>query len=389
MSTSGALVTCEVALALALGVAAVLMAQSLNALHRVELGFDPSGVIAARVSLPPDRYPSDQAQRAFFDTLLDRVRLVPGVQAGGEMSARPLSGLGPATTVRDPSARAAGRPNEPVADVRTIGGDVIRVLGLRILEGRSLNGTLANGAPEIIVTADLAERLWPGTTAVGRTLSVDMYGGVTGTVVGVIAPVHLFDPRTPARPALFLSSSRFAGPQQDVLVRSSSPNVVVAELRTALAAIDHSIPLYRVSTLSALAADALAADRFATFLLCAFAASALALTAVGVFGVCSADVAARRREIGIRIALGSTRAQILAAAAVRTLRRAAVGVSCGLAGALILARTMRALLFDVQPTDVPSFLAVGTLILVIALTATLVPAARALRRHPLEALREE
>ena len=386
---SGALITCEVALALTIGVAAVLMARSLGALNRVELGFASGGVLAARVSLPLDRYSTAAAQRAFFDGLLDRVRRAPGVEAAGMMSARPLSGMGPATTAHDPHAPVADRANDPVADVRTVSADVVDALGFRLTAGRRFAPALVTGPPEMIVTNDFAQRMWPGGNAIGRQLFIDMYGGLTGTIVGVVAPIHLFDARTAARPLVLLSSARFPDVQRDLIVRSATPALTVSQLRSILADADRTVPLYRVSTLTQLIDETTAPDRFATFLLCAFAVSALALAGVGVFGVFAADVAARRREIGIRIALGSTPARLLAGASVRALRRTLLGIACGVSGALVLARAMRALLFGVEPTDLPSFLSVAAVMMLIALAATLVPSARALRRHPLEALREE
>ena len=386
----GTLVAIEIALALALTVMAALMGRSLMHLRDVDLGFDPAGTVVARVGLPGDRYGSPASQRAFFDALLTRVRSVPGVEAAGIVSARPLSGIGPATTVSDPASALPPGASAPVADVRIADDGALQALGIPILAGRPFDASEdASGLPQIIVTRDLADTFWPGGDAVGRRLHAAIYDDLTGEIVGVVPPIHLIDPRTPARPAIFLPASRFPDTQRDLVVRTSAaPESIVPTLRAMVAALDRSLPLYLAAPLSDLVSRSLASDRFTASMLAAFAAAALALAAIGVFGVLSADVASRRKEIGIRLALGSTGAGILGMLARQALRRAAAGIAAGTVMALFAARAMRALLFGVTAFDPVSLVLVAAVVLAVALGATLLPGLGAIRRAPLGALRE-
>src|SRR5262249_43963703 len=206
---------------------------------------------------------------------------------------------------------------------------------------------------------------------------------------GVVGQVHLMDARTPAGPAVYLSASRFPDTVRDLVVRADGdPESIVPFLRSAVAAIDGSLPLYSLTTLPQLVETSLASDRFTMMLLSAFGIASLTLAGVGVFGVFAEDVSRRRREIGIRLALGARHSKVVAQILARALRRAAVGVAIGAALALGFARAMSAVLFGVTPTDTASFASVAAIVLAIALVATLIPAVQAVRRAPLSALRE-
>jgi predicted permease len=386
----GTLVAVEVALALALSVMAVLMVRSLVSLRTVDLGFQPGGVAIARIALPGDRYASDASQRAFFGQLLERVRALPGVTAAGIISNRPLGGLGPATTVRNPLVQLPPGSVAPVADIRYADAAAFKALRVPLIAGSLDYGREAGGAPpRVIVSADLARQLWPHGDAVGRRVAISMYGGITPEVVGVVGDVHLVDPRTPSRPAAYLSASAFPDSIRDLVVRTDgAPESLFPSLRSAVAAIDRALPLYQVATLPSLVDEALAADRFTTFLLVAFAIAALLLAGVGIFGVLVGDVDARRREIGIRLALGAPGSRVVLLLLGQATRRATVGMLVGSVAALSLARTMKALLFGVRPADPFSFAVVAAVVLVVVLTATLIPAITGIRISPLSTLRE-
>ena len=384
------LVVTEIALALALGVVAVLMARSLGLLSRVDLGFDPKGVTIARVALPGDRYGSPASQAAFFDRLLEGIRAVPGVQSAGAINTRPFGGLGPATTVADPLAPAAASSASIVADVRYADAAAFDVLRVPLMAGSLFDRTDIPGAPiRAVISADLARTLWPGETAVGRRLAVAMYDGIIPQIVGVVAEVHLIDARTPVRPVVYLPAGRFPDSVRDLVVRvDGAPESIVPSLRAAMSGIDTAIPLYSVTTLSRLVGASLASDRFTTFLLGAFGLTALLLAGIGIFGVFADDVARRRKEIGIRLALGAGGWRVIGLILGRALRRAAAGIAIGALVALLFARAMEALLFGVSPSDPASFAIVIALVLATALVATLIPATAAVRRSPLSALRE-
>jgi putative ABC transport system permease protein len=385
-----ALVAGEVALALALGILAMLMGRTLAGLRSVDLGFDSGGVAIARVALPGDRYASPQSQNAFFDRLLEQVRVLPGVRSAGLISTRPFGGLGPATVVADPAFSAAAGSSDIVSDVRFADAGVFDALHVPRLAGSLFDRADTAGGPiRAVISADLARSLWPEGSAVGKRLSVAMFDNITPEIVGVVGQVHLMDARTPPRPVVYLSASRFPDTVRDLVVRTEAdPDAVVPSLRAALAAIDGSLPLYSVTTLPRLVDASLASDRFTALLLTAFGITSLLLAGVGVFGVFAEDVSTRRRELGIRLALGARPSQVVRQILARSMRRAAAGVAIGAAAALVFARAMSTLLFGVTPGDPASFATVAAIVLVVALVATLLPAVQAIRRAPLSALRE-
>jgi len=318
------------------------------------------------------------------------VRAIPGVRTAGLISTRPFGGLGPATTIADPASPSAAGSSGIVADVRFADAGVFDALRVPLLAGSLFDRADITGGPiRAVISADLARSLWPEGSAVGRRLSVAMFNGITPEIVGVVGQVHLMDARTPPGPVVYLSASRFPDTVRDLVVRADAePESIAPALRSAVTAIDASLPLYSVTTLPSLVETSLASDRFATLLLSAFGIAAMALAGVGVFSVFAEDVSRRRRELGIRLALGARRSQVVLQVAARAMRRAAAGVAIGAAAALVFARAMSALLFGVTPSDPVSFATVAAAVVAVALVATLIPAIQAIRRAPLSALRE-
>ncbi|HXT29248.1 MAG TPA: ADOP family duplicated permease [Vicinamibacterales bacterium] len=384
-----ALVTAEVALALALAVLATLMIRSLAGLKALDLGFDPGGVAIARVALPGDAYPTPDTWVAFFDRFLDRARAVPGVSAAGVISTRPFGGQGPATSVSDPLSPAPPGSAPIVADVRYVDAAALDALRIPLLAGQAFDGRDRPGGPvRALISADLARLLWPGG-AVGHRLSVAMHDGITPEVIGVVGSVHLADARTPTGPVVYLADGRFPSSMRDVVVRADAAAAsIVPALRSALAGIDATLPLYAVNTMPRVVDLSLASDRFTTVMLSAFGAVSLLLVAVGVFGVFAEDVSRRRKEIGIRLALGARMSTVVRLIVAGAMRRAAAGVAIGAAAALLFARAMAALLFGVAPFDLPSFAMATASVVAVALVATVIPTVQAIRRSPLSALRE-
>ena len=388
-SGGGTLVAVEIALGLALSLMAMLMARSFIALRAVDLGFTSERVVVARVGLPGDRYRSSASQRAFFTTLLERVRALPGVESASVISARPLGGLGPATSVSDPRQPAVPASQAPVVDVRFAEAAYFRTLGIRISRGTTFDERdVAAGPPQAVISESMARMLWPDQDPVGRELHIVINGGITATIVGVAGDVHLMDARTSSRPAVYLSASRFPSEQRDLVVRAGgTPEGIVPSLRAAAAALLPGLPLYQVTTLPRLVSTSLAAERFATILLGAFALVAVTLAAVGIVGVFSADVAHRRKEIGVRLALGARSSGIVFMLLRQSLARAVAGVIAGAAIALLLARSMGSMLFGVRATDPISLVTVAAVLLGVAVCATLVPAIHAIRQSPVAVLR--
>jgi predicted permease len=386
----GSLVTAEIALGLVLTVLAGLTMRTFLALRTVDLGFDSEHVIIARVGLSGARYQAPDAHRLFFDQLLARVRAVPGVEAASTVSTRPFGGMAPATTLGDASAPLTS--DSVVADVRYADGALFQALRVPLLAGATFDArdAAAGAPPRAIVNQALARKLWPTGNPIGRRLRVPMFNGIEPEVIGVVGDVHLMDARTPPRSTVYLSNARFPSEVLDLVVRGSADEAsLVASLRAEVTALDAAVPVYQVTTMDGLVGRSLARDRFTAVMLGAFAVVSLLLAAVGIYGVFAADVAQRRKEIGIRMALGAPSGGVIALVMRRAVIRAAVGVALGVVGALVAARAMRSLLFGVGATDPVSFVGVVVLLLVVAVAATLVPALRASRVSPLVAIRTD
>jgi predicted permease len=386
-----AVVVTEIALGVALSVMALLLARSFIELRRVDIGFTPDGVIAGRVALPGERYGTPASQVAFFDALLERVRALPGVESAGLISTRPFGGLGPATSVSDPLAPAPPDGVKPVADIRFADSALFRTLRVPLARGRLFDDRAHPDArPPAVISEAMASTLWPGRNAVGRPVEIGLFGGINSDVVGVVSDVHLLDPRTSPRPVAYLQASRFPADARDLIVRAGGDaDATVRALRTVVAELDPNLPLFQVTPLSQLVDTALARDRFSALVLGAFAAIALALAGVGIFGVFSGEIARRRKELGIRLALGATAPRLVGLVVAQALRRTAVGVVFGAVVAFALSRSMRSLLFGVAPYDPVTFVTVALLLFAVAAAATLLPTVRALGSSPMTALREE
>ncbi len=385
----GGLVMFEIAVALTLGIMATLMARSVVGLRSVNMGFDADGVVAARLTLA-EPAADGRAATAVFDELLARLRGTPGVESAGIISTRPLSAPGTATLVSDPGRPRDTALNEVVADIRYANATLFETLRIPVLAGATFaTGDHPDRPITVVVSESLARTFWPNESAIGRDLHLELYKGLTGRVIGVVGDVHYVDARTPFRAAAYLSSARFPGGTRDVIVRSSGdPLAIVPSLRAAVAALAPGVPLFQVERMARSVDVAVARERFTTFVLSAFAAIALVLGGVGVFGVIAGEVGRKRKEIGLRMALGAGPSTVTWMMLRQTVVRAAVGIAAGALLAAWLARSMTSLLFGVAPLDPASYLMTIVLVLGLALVATLIPVGQALTRSPLTALRE-
>jgi len=385
----GSLVTAEVALGLVLTVLAGLTMRTFEKLRSVDLGFESERVVFARVGVSGVGYRTPEARAAFFDQVLSRVRALPGVQAASAVSTRPFGGMGPATTLGAASAAETG--DSVVADVRYIDADLFRTLRTPLVAGSTFDSRDALDAPpRVVVNRALAQRFWPSESPIGKRLRVPMFNGIVPEVIGVVGDVHLMDARTPVRGAIYLANARFPMDALDLVVRTSVDGASVAKsLQAIVTTLDPALPVYWVTTLDDMVGRALSRDRFTAALLGAFAVVSLLLAAVGIYGVFAGDVAQRRKEIGIRVALGAPSGGVIALVMRRAVTRAVLGVALGTGGALLAARAMRSLLFGVGAADPVSFVGVAALLLLVALAATLVPAVRAARVSPLVAIRTD
>jgi putative ABC transport system permease protein len=361
--------------------------RTFTALRTVDLGFDSDRVVITRVGVSGPRYETPESRIAFFDQLLTRVRGLPGVQAASAVSTRPFGGMGPATTLGDATAPVGN--DSLVADVRFADAALFRTLRIPLLAGTTFDGRDALDAPpRVVINQTMARALWPNGAAIGKRARIPMFTGITPEVIGVVGDVHLMDARTPPRATVYLAGTRFPSQTWDVIVRGTvAPDVLIRSVRAAVTELDPAIPAFAVTTLDDLVSQTMARDRFTAVLLGAFAAVSLLLAAVGIYGVFAGDVAQRRKEIGIRVALGAPSTGVVALVMRRAMTRAVLGIALGTGGALLAARAMASLLFGVASTDPVSFVGVAVLLLLVAVAATLVPALRAARVSPLVAIR--
>jgi predicted permease len=383
------LIVAEIAIGLVLSVLAALMIRSLVNLRSVDLGFETTSIVAGRVSLPSERYPDAERQRAFFAALLSAVRSTPGVASASIATTRPFACCAPATVVVD-----AQRLDENAAgttDVRFVDESYFATLRVPVIEGSVFGASeTRDGPPRAVVTRSLARALWGAENPIGKRVSMKLNGTTVAEVIGVVGDVHLADARTAVRPALFLSTARFASSERDIIVRGAGDAAAtLVAVRDALASLDASLPLYRATSLETAVDTTIARDRFIALLLGAFAVLALLLAAVGVYGVFSSDVSRRRREIGIRLALGAGRASVIGLVLRRALAPTIAGLAIGTIAALGLARSMSAMVFGVETSDPISFVAVAATLIVTAGVSTLVPAIRAARVAPVEVLKSD
>ena len=390
--TRSALVVAEVALTLVLLVGAGLLLNSFLRLQRVNPGLQPENVTVVGLFLPQARYPSSAKQ-----TDVSR-RLLEGLEGHGEIRAVGVGFPGPlrgsnasgsffveGRSLTDPGQRQ-------FANLGSVSGGYFRAMGVPLVAGRTFTaGDHAEAADVGIVNAALARKAWPGENPVGKRIKFDDDPEVPWrTIVGVVADVKQLGLDKDAPPILYMPYEQFPLPFTDIVVRSSAPQASVASLvRAQLTAIDPELPAGEVSSLQGVIDRSVAQPRFRTFLISAFATVALILAAVGVFGLISYSVTQRTREIGIRIALGAASAQVLRPLLREGLTLAAAGVGIGVAGALLFARVLASFLFGVDATDPFTFIAVASVLLLVAFLATYIPARRALRVDPIAALRTE
>lgn len=383
------LIVAEAALALVLAVFASLTVRSFDRLRSVNLGFDPSALLALRVAFDGGVGTSSPVM---FDRLLEQIRATPGVEAAGLISVRPFSSGGSATRIAPLGMGENESAALPTAEVRLVDRGFFDALSLTPIAGRPFSGREAPGtAPLAVVNEALLQALWPGEpNAIGRKFDLRMYNNQPPEIIGVVRDVRLVSPRFAARPTVYLSAAQFPTNAFDLLVRGKlGESITIPSLRTAVERVAPGTPLYQVASLDGIIAESMARERVTALLLGFFAAAALLLVAVGVYGLFAGEVARGRQEIGVRLALGESTARLVRSIVSRALMRVLLGVIIGSAASLLAARVLRTLLFGIPSTDPLSYLTAIVVVLVAALGATLIPALQAARVDPVRALRAE
>ena len=382
------LVVSEVALALVLLVSSALLVRSFMSLNAVNPGFDPQGLLAARIRLTPERYPSIAAQHTFFEDLVQRLQAQTGVGRVTLADGPPLSGMVNRVGLNPRSIR----PDDPdqfliIVDTH-VGPDFFSTMRIPVLQGRAFTALdRADAPPVCVVNRALAQELWPHQDAVGQT-GMGRHGDET--VVGVVGDVRDQALERAGGPAIYepVAQSDRSADEMWVMIRSAHPLRVVPALRGVVHAEDATQPIAEITTYDAIIQQRYAALTLITALITLFAGLALILAVIGIAGVTAYAVSQRTRELGIRIALGARTSDVIGLLLGESLVLVEIGLVAGLAAAFGLTRTLRSLLFGVTATDLATFGGAALLLGLVALAATYVPARRAARIDPVEALRQ-
>ena len=402
------LVGSEIALALMLLTGAGLAMRSFVALRAIDLGFSPHGVLTAEVSLKGTAEQPAGRRLAFYTTALERVRQLPGVESASLINHVPIAGdvWGAAFVVE-------GRPHPQPADVpravyRVVFPGYFKAMRLPILRGRDVTDADRIGAPEVVLVNDfLARRYWPDEDAIGKRIALDPDAEkpVWVTVVGVVKNAVRSDWASPAEEEMFLpylqdrqylESDGGHVAYMTLVARASCASSrrcdagsLAPAVRDVIASLDRAVPVTAVQTMDDVVAGANARPRFTLVLLATFAAVALLMAAVGIYGVISYAVLRRTHEIGVRMALGATPRNVVRLILGQGMRVVAAGIVAGLAGAVLVTRLMTNVVYGIRVTDPVTYGAVASLLTVVALVASYIPARRATRIDPLASMRAD
>ena len=383
----------EVALAVILTTGGALLATSLLKVQAQDPGFESDNLLAATVELPDSRGYDAALIQSTYAELLDRVRAIPGVSHAGWVTALPMSRVGtdydieffrpdrPDLTPTDTPARA---------DFRVVTDGYVETLGIRIAEGRPLDSSdgEADGAG-VLVNETLVQRYFPDEDPLGKEIRIYDPQGDAGRIVGVVGDVRHRGLDDQPRPEIYVHFAQQPHNGMTLAMRTEGdPSQWVAPLREVVRSVDPELPLVDVRPMNALLGDSLASRRFNTAILLGFAFLGLAIALVGVYGTIAYAVSKRTREIGVRMALGAARRDVMAQVFVSAGRMILLGLVLGTLGSLVLGRTLDALLYEVSPTEPLVLLGVATSVAVVAVAAVLKPALRASRVDPSVALRE-
>ena len=386
-----ALVVAEVALSLTLLVGAVLLGRSFLALTSVDPGFGVDNVMTFQVAAPSAEYPEGR-QQGFYAHLYDRILAMPGVESVGGVSILPLSG-----SFSCDGIEIVGRPAPPgqgaCAEARSASPGYFETLGIPLVSGRGFTAADTPDSTRVVVINEaFARRFFPGEDPIGKAIVYSARSqGDSRQVVGVVGDVRHF--ALGVEPVAEFYTPQSQDPSyhtMTVAVRAAGDALsLVGPIRTAIAEQTPNAPIYNVRMLDALVSTSVAAERFRTLLLSLFAGLALLLAIVGTYGVVSAAVTARAREMGIRLALGAQPPEVLRLVLTSGLKLVLGGMVLGIAGAVVLSNSVSSLLFGVEPADPVAFASAATVILVTGVLAIFVPARRASRVDPASALRAE
>jgi putative ABC transport system permease protein len=386
----GLLVVVQVALSLVLLIGAGLLVKSFVHVLTADKGFDAEQVLTANLSLSFVKYPEPQQQARFFQQFLERLKTVPGVEGAAIINNAPLVGGG-----TDGGIKIEGRtdpPNQlPTAEKSIISPEFFSVMQASVVRGRAFNDRDNAGTAQVaIINESLAQRYFGGEDPIGRRIDFNWDTKGTQEIVGIVRDVKQYGLDLPTAPTIYVPYLQRPDSAMTVVVRSQvTPVSLVGAMRQELLAIDKEQALAQVRTMQQVVADSIAQRRIIVMVFAVFGVIALLMAALGLYGVLAYTVTLRTREIGVRMALGAQRADVVRLVAKGGMMLVLIGVAAGLAGAFALTRLLTTLLFGVAPTDAATFASVSVGLIVVALLACFIPARRATKVDPLVALRYE
>lgn len=390
------LVLAEVAVAVLLLIGAGLLLRSLERLVKVDPGFDGRGVLSARLSLPESRYPEQESQIRFFEQLYERLQAAPEFAERAAIFPMPLTGSNFLLTFYIQGTEIP-QPNAfPTAHIRVVSSDYFDVMDVPLLVGRGFCAADTASAPAVVViNRSAALRFWPEEDPIGQRITFDDPNGEDEiewlTVIGVVADVRHATLDADLEPEVYWVDLQNPMQSTTVLVRGRTGNTesLVGPLRREVAALDGALALYNVRSVESIVTESLAEPRFNGVLLSLFAGLALLLSSLGVYGVVSYAVSRSTREIGVRLALGAGTGGILALVMRRGVALVVGGIVIGLALGWGLSHLLQAMIYDISPTDSPTFLGSAGVLLLVGMVACWIPAQRAMAVDPAVVLRDE
>ena len=389
---SRALVISEVALALLLLVGAGLMIRSSMRLQQVNPGFERKNLLTLNIALPRQKYKESQQANLFFDQLLERIARLPGVEFAGGVDPLPMSGSDSSTGVLIEGQPIVPSADRPEAGERSVTPGYFQAMRIPLLEGRQFTEQDRADAPHVVVVNEaLAHRFFPGQRALGKRLGLEDDGKLLwAEIIGVVGNVKHRSLDAEIKPELYEPYHQSPRNFMSLVVRTAvEPSSMIAAIRDQVLSLDRDQPVFEIKTMEELLSQTLAQSRFIMLLLGIFSALAMALAAVGIYGVMAFFVTQRHKEIGIRMALGAQRRDVLKLVVVEGMGLAVIGVALGLAASFALTRIIANLLFGIGPTDPMTLIGVSFLLASVAFLACWIPARRASRLDPIVTLRAE
>ena len=390
-----ALVVTEIALALVLLAGAGLLMESFSRLTHVNPGFNPDHLLTFKLSLPGNTYKTDASQIEFFGNLNDKLSHLPGVRSASMENLAPFAGFsseGVATDVILPGQESLPPADRPDSAVRVVGSDYFRTMEIPLVAGRTFSRSeLSEEKHVVIINSTFQRQYFPQTNPLGQKITIDMKDtNVPSVIVGVVGDIHGAELSAKPWPTIYWPYPELAYSAMTIVLRTETdPLALVPAARKVVQSMDRDEPIAKVATMDQLISESVARSRFTTVLLGIFAALALTLACIGIYGVMTYATAQRRNEIGIRVALGAQRSDILRLVLGHGAKLALLGAVIGVAAALALTRFLSSQLYSTTANDPSIFAAAAVLLVAVAIAACYIPARRAMRVDPMIALRYE